>query len=105
MDRRTEQNWKKQLDFAYAQVDYWKQMAFANKEELEYYRGIVEEAVAKGAILVADEDGNDLISLDEDDDIDYEALADASDFSLEDFLDENIPLSPYDKKEDDKDED
>ena len=47
MDKRTEKNWKKQLDFAYAQVDYWKQMAFANKEELEYYKGIVEEAVAK----------------------------------------------------------
>ena len=105
MDKRTEANWRKQLEFAYAQVDYWKEMAFANKEELEYYRGIVEEAVAKGAILVVDEDGNDLISPGNEDDIDYEALADASDFSLEDFLDEDIPLSPYDKKEDNKDED
>lgn len=65
---RSEANWKKQLDFAYAQIDYWKQMAFANKEELEYYRGIVEEAVAKGAILVVDEDGNDLMLFDDDDD-------------------------------------
>ena len=65
MDRRTEQNWKKQLDFAYAQVDYWKNMAFANKEELEYYKGIVEEAVAKGTILLVDEDGNDLMLFDD----------------------------------------
>ena len=65
MDRRTEQNWKKQLDFAYAQVDYWKEIAFANKEELEYYRGIVEEAVAKGAILVVDEDRKDLMLYDD----------------------------------------
>ena len=62
---RSEANWKKQLEFAYAQVDYWKQMAFANKEELEYYRGVVEEAVAKGAILLVDEDGNDLLSFDD----------------------------------------
>ena len=62
---RSEANWKKQLDFAYAQIDYWKEIAFANKEELEYYRGIVEEAVAKGAILVVDEDGNDLITFDD----------------------------------------
>ena len=68
MDRRTEQNWKKQLDFAYCQVDYWKNMAFANKEELEYYKGIVEEAVAKGAILVVDEEGNDLMLFDEEED-------------------------------------
>ena len=68
---RSEANWKKQLDFAYAQIDYWKQMAFANKEELEYYKGIVEEAVAKGAILVVDEEGNDLITFnDEEDEID-----------------------------------
>ena len=71
---RSEANWKKQLEFAYAQVDYWKNIAFANKEELEYYRGIVEEAVAKGAILVVDEDGNDLMLFDdeEEDDIDEE---------------------------------
>ena len=62
---RSEANWKKQLEFAYAQVDYWKEIAFANKEELEYYRGIVEEAVAKGAILLVDEDGNDLLSFDD----------------------------------------
>ena len=62
---RSEANWKKQLEFAYAQVDYWKDIAFANKEELEYYRGIVEEAVAKGAILVVDEDGNDLMLFDD----------------------------------------
>ena len=65
---RSEANWKKQLDFAYAQIDYWKQMAFANKEELEYYKGIVEEAVAKGAILVVDEEGNDLMLFDEEED-------------------------------------
>ena len=59
---RSEANWKKQLEFAYAQVDYWKDIAFANKEELEWYRGVVEEAVAKGAILLVDEDGNDLIT-------------------------------------------
>ena len=65
---RSEANWKKQLAFAYAQVDYWKDIAFANKEELEYYRGIVEEAVAKGAILLVDEDGNDLITFDDEED-------------------------------------
>ena len=62
---RSEANWKKQLEFAYAQVDYWKDIAFANKEELEWYRGVVEEAVAKGAILLVDEDGNDLITFDD----------------------------------------
>ena len=65
---RSEANWKKQLEFAYAQVSYWRDMAFANKEELEYYRGIVEEAVAKGAILLVDEDGNDLITFDDEED-------------------------------------
>ena len=65
---RTEANWKKQLEFAYAQVDYWKDIAFANKEELEWYRGVVEEAVAKGAILLVDEDGNDLITFDDEED-------------------------------------
>ena len=65
MDKRTEANWRKQLEFAYAQVDYWKDIAFANKEELEWYRGVVEEAVAKGAILLVDEDGNDLITFDD----------------------------------------
>ena len=70
MDRRTEANWKKQLDFAYAQVDYWKNMAFANKEELEWYRGVVEEAVEKGAILLVDEDGNDLLTFDDDEEED-----------------------------------
>ena len=65
---RSEANWRKQLEFAYAQVDYWKDIAFANKEELEYYRGIVEEAVAKGAILVVDEDGNDLMLFDDEED-------------------------------------
>ena len=68
---RSEANWKKQLEFAYAQVDYWKDIAFANKEELEWYRGVVEEAVEKVAILLVDEDGNDLITFDdEEDDID-----------------------------------
>ena len=67
---RSEANWKKQLEFAYAQVDYWKEIAFANKEELEYYRGIVEEAVAKGAILVVDEEGNELITFDDEEDED-----------------------------------
>ena len=65
---RSEANWKKQLEFAYAQVDYWKDIAFANKEELEWYRGVVEEAVAKGAILLVDEDGNDLITFDDEED-------------------------------------
>ena len=65
---RSEANWKKQLEFAYAQVDYWKEIAFANKEELEWYRGVVEEAVAKGAILLVDEDGNDLITFDDEED-------------------------------------
>ena len=65
MDKRTEANWRKQLEFAYCQVDYWREMAFANKEELEWYRGVVEEAVAKGAILLVDEDGNDLITFDD----------------------------------------
>ena len=67
---RSEANWKKQLEFAYAQVDYWKDIAFANKEELEWYRGVVEEAVAKGAILLVDEDGNDLITLDDEEEED-----------------------------------
>ena len=74
MNKRSEENWKKQLDFAYCQVSYCKQMAFANKEELEYYKGIVEEAVAKGAILVVDEDGNDLMSFDDDDFDDEEMI-------------------------------
>ena len=65
---RSEANWKKQLEFAYAQVDYWKDIAFANKKELEWYRGVVEEAVAKGAILLVDEDGNDLITFDDEED-------------------------------------
>ena len=65
---RSEANWRKQLEFAYAQVDYWKDIAFANKEELEWYRGVVEEAVAKGAILLVDEDGNDLITFDDEED-------------------------------------
>ena len=65
---RSEANWKKQLEFAYTQVDYWKDIAFANKEELEWYRGVVEEAVAKGAILLVDEDGNDLITFDDEED-------------------------------------
>ena len=65
---RSEENWKKQLEFAYAQVSYWKDIAFANKEELEWYRGVVEEAVAKGAILLVDEDGNDLITFDDEED-------------------------------------
>ncbi len=68
MDKRTEANWRKQLEFAYCQVDYWREMAFANKEELEWYRGVVEEAVAKGAILLVDEDGNDLITFDDKED-------------------------------------
>ena len=62
---RSEANWKKQLEFAHAHVSYWRDMAFANKEELEWYRGVVEEAVAKGAILLVDEDGNDLLSFDD----------------------------------------
>ena len=65
MDKRTEANWRKQLEFAYCQVDYWREMAFANKEELEWYRGVVEEAVARGAISVVDEDGNTLIDVEE----------------------------------------
>lgn len=74
MNKRSEENWKKQLEFAYAQVSYWREMAFANKEELEYYKGIVEEAVAKGAILVVDEEGNDLMSFDDDDFDDEEMI-------------------------------
>lgn len=74
MNKRSEENWKKQLEFAYAQVSYWREMAFANKEELEYYRGIVQEAVAKGAILVVDEEGNDLMSFDDDDFDDEEMI-------------------------------
>ena len=74
MDKRTEANWRKQLEFAYCQVEYWRDMAFANKEELEYYKGIVEEAVAKGAILLVDEDGNDLMSFDDDDFDDEEMI-------------------------------
>ena len=94
MDRRTEQNWKKQLDFAYAQVDYWKNMAFANKEELEYYRGIVEEAVAKGAILVVDEDGNDLMLFDDEEDEEQ--------LNVEEW---KFPFNKKDNEEDEIDED
>ena len=86
---RSEANWKKQLDFAYAQIDYWKQMAFANKEELEYYRGIVEEAVSKGAILVVDEDGNDLMLFDDEED--------------EEQLNVEEWKFPFNKKDDDDD--
>ena len=86
---RSEANWKKQLEFAYAQVDYWKNMAFANKEELEYYRGIVEEAVAKGAILVVDEDGNDLMLFDDEED--------------EEQLNVEEWKFPFNKKDDDDD--
>ena len=86
---RSEANWKKQLEFAYAQVDYWKEIAFANKEELEYYRGIVEEAVAKGAILVVDEDGNDLMLFDDEED--------------EEQLNVEEWKFPFNKKDDDDD--
>ena len=55
-------------------MDYWKEIAFANKEELEYYRGIVEEAVAKGAIVVGGEEGNDLVSGDDGDFDDEEVI-------------------------------
>ena len=86
---RSEANWKKQLEFAYAQVDYWKEIAFANKEELEYYRGIVEEAVAKGAILVVDEEGNDLMLFDDEED--------------EEQLNVEEWKFPFNKKDDDDD--
>ena len=87
---RSEANWRKQLEFAYCQVDYWRERAFANKEELEYYRGIVEEAVAKGAILLVDEDGNDLITFDDEED--------------EEQLNVEEWKFPFNKKDDEEDE-
>lgn len=50
MDKRTESNYKRQLDFAYAQVDYWKNVALAHKKELEYYKGIVDYLVEEDII-------------------------------------------------------
>ena len=50
MNRRTESNYKRQLDFAYAQVDYWKNVALAHKKELEYYKGIVDYLVEEDII-------------------------------------------------------
>ena len=42
-NKRSEANYQKQLDFAYAQLSYWKELAAANKMELNYYRGLTEK--------------------------------------------------------------
>ena len=93
MDKRTEANWRKQLEFAYCQVDYWREMAFANKEELEWYRGVVEEAVARGAISVVDEDGNALIDVEEMEDEEDEEQLNVEEWKF-----------PFNKKDDEEDE-
>ena len=49
------------VDFLWSTVDHWKDMAHANKEEADYYRGIVDYLVEKGkltleeAITIGDE--------------------------------------------------
>ena len=49
------------VDFLWRTIDYWKDMAHANKEEADYYRGIVDYLVEKGkltleeAITIGDE--------------------------------------------------
>ena len=67
-------DYEKYIDLMWTTLDYWKGMAAYHKEEAEYYKGIVEEAVAKGAILVVDEEGNDLMSFDDDDFDDEEMI-------------------------------
>ena len=59
-------DYEKYIDLMWTTLDYWKGMAAYHKEEAEYYKGIVKEAVEKGAISVVDEDGNTLINVDDD---------------------------------------
>lgn len=40
------------VDFLWSTVDYWKEMAHANKEEADYYRGIVDYLVEKGKLTL-----------------------------------------------------
>ena len=83
-------DYEKYIDLMWTTLDYWKGMAAYHKEEAEYYRGIVEEAVAKGAILVVDEDGNDLMLFDDEDD--------------EEQLNVEGWNFPFNKKDDEEDE-
>ena len=58
-------DYEKYIDLMWTTLDYWKGMAAYHKEEAEYYKGIVKEAVERGAISVVDEDGNTLIDVEE----------------------------------------
>lgn len=40
------------VDFLWSTVDYWKDMAHANKEEADYYRGIIDYLVEKGRLTI-----------------------------------------------------
>lgn len=97
-NKRSEANYKKQLDFAYAQLSYWKELAAANKMELNYYRGLTEKL--QEIIKVQEEElkyYKDKYSYNEE-------ISDASDFNEEDFLDEEIPLSQFDINNKDEEE-
>ncbi len=93
MNKRTEKNYQKQLDFAYVQLSYWKELAAANKMELTYYRGLVEKLQE----IIKEQEAElkyykDKYSFNEE-------ISDASDFDYEDFLYEEIPLDIDDKEE------
>lgn len=97
-NKRSEANYQKQLDFAYAQLLYWKELAAANKMELNYYRGLTEKL--QEIIKVQEEElkyYKDKYSYNEE-------ISDASDFNEEDFLDEEIPLSQFDINNKDEEE-
>ena len=40
------------VDFLWSTVDYWKDMAHANKEEADYYRGIIDYLVEKDKLTL-----------------------------------------------------
>ena len=40
------------VDFLWSTVDYWKDMAHANKEEADYYRRIVDYLVEKDKLTL-----------------------------------------------------
>ena len=92
-NKRSEANYKKQLDFAYAQLSYWKELATANKMELTYYRGLTEKL--QEIIKVQEEElkyYKDKYSYNEE-------ISNAADFDYEDFLYEEIPLDNDNKEE------
>ena len=41
-------DYEKYIDLMWTTLDYWKGMAAYHKEEAEYYKGIVKEAVENG---------------------------------------------------------